>query len=155
MARLSSERLRLHITDVITWTIDGRPFYENFKIKLTIHGRETLPNINGHYELCDGNIEYLIHTINESLEGKEYTGCEFTEPDFNFEIKRYEARKHQWFGIDLPESYDFIVWVNSGNWNGVYSATEVGHKLHVTREQLVKFRDGLQQEWDKRQVLEY
>lgn len=156
MVSLSSDRLILRITDIITWLIDDNPMYESFNIELTANDMETVHNINRSYELCDGNIEGLLSIIDESLNGEQYTEIEFTEPDFNFEIKRHEASQHPFFKeVDLPESYEFIIWVNSGNWNGIYSNTEIGHKLYVERDELIKFRNGLQHEWDNRKILPY
>jgi hypothetical protein len=85
MARLSSERLRLHINDIIQWDSDGiEGIYESFDIKLTINGREAIYGVNGSYELC-GNIEMLIIALTDVLEGQStYEDIEFTEPDFRF-----------------------------------------------------------------------
>ncbi|OZB98112.1 hypothetical protein [Paenibacillus sp. XY044] len=155
MARLSAERLRLHINNIITWTVNENPMYENFTIKLTILGRETVPGLNGSHELVDGNIEYLMDTIKKSLEGFEYTECEFLEPDFKFEIKRHEAWYDNGFKIHHPVSFEFIVWVNSGRWNGIYSCTELGHKFCIEENSLIKFYDDLKSEWENRKILEY
>lgn len=157
MARLSSERLRMHITDVIHWEMsDGEVMYESFKIRLTIHGREAIAGVNGDYELVEGNIEGLIATIDEALEKKSLVNeIEFCEPDFNFEIKWKGDWVHPFTHEVVSDDYELICWVNSGNWNGIYSSTEIGCKFHIKEHELIKFRDGLQYEFDNRKFLKY
>lgn len=157
MARLSSERLRLHITNVTQYDSGSiKNMYEGFDIKLTILGREAIFNVNGFYELCGGNIEYLIEEITRVLNREvDYAEVEFCEPDFRFEIKRQPSFYESISERQIPDRFIFICWVNSGQWNGIYTDTEIGCKFNVNQEQLRKFRDDLQREWDNRKIEQY
>lgn len=157
MAILESQKLSIEITNIVSYLMDKKhewPTYEQFDIQININNQPAIHEVNRQYELCDGNIPILISKITEVLDSP--FGCEreieFTEPDFRFEIKRDHFQDA--FG-EWHDMFILICWVNSGQWNGIYSDTEIGVKFNVGREELRKFKDELQQEWNKRIVCMY
>jgi hypothetical protein len=75
--------------------------------------------------------------------------------DFRFEIKKVKDWKHPFTDELVTDDYEIICWVNSGQWNGVYSSTEIGCKFYVNKKDVIGFRDGLQREYNNRKILPY
>jgi hypothetical protein len=169
LAILESEQLVLEIGKIVQYdmqydvaTISN--MYESFDINLMIKGERLFPEnvVRSSYELCGGNIKSLIESIDEIVRLKNIkVEFEFTEPDFEFEIeciinKELKEEEKYAFPETINESlYKFVIWADSGNWNGIYSGTSVGCKFLVRESELLRFKEELEMEYEDREIEMY
>ncbi|PLS19116.1 hypothetical protein CVD28_01530 [Bacillus sp. M6-12] len=128
--------------------------YECFDFTFTVNEENILSQIIGtsvvdsqigtSFELCSGNIVSLIQMIEDGLNTGEYQEIEFLEPNFSFELKPNQGN---------PEnpSFTFHIWLNSGNWEGIYGSTDVGARIPMKKTVLETFLEELKTEWNNRE----
>lgn len=154
MAILNSEGLSLEITNVVSYTVENiENMYEEFLIKLEINNESVFSKniMKNKYELCGGNIESLISSIDGVLyHGEDEGELGFTEPDFTFEIKCDLQSPYE------MEHYYFTFWVNNRWLSGYgYGGNQVGARFWLNRDELMKFGNGLKFEWNNRAIKNY
>lgn len=154
MARLETDNIIFEISNIITFTEDNVLTYESFTFKFEYNGKKLFNNINKtKFELLDGNIQSLLDLIFSVLNEDIIKGyCEFSEPEFEFELERLGSSD---ITVDDLPMYQFTIWLLSGQWQMICDSSGVGCKFILYHHELTNFYNELYEEYQNRRITDY
>jgi hypothetical protein len=156
MPKLQNKNLKFSLSNIVSLYLEHEDIsdpkdygtYESYDILMQVGDIKIIDN---KFELCEGNILYMLSEIDEILNSEEDTvSIKFLEPDFEFIIRKYK------YEYDKEEHYDFQVWANEDIWNkNGYGVDGIGLRFLLSREELEKFYVDLGQEYKNRIKIRY
>lgn len=153
MAKITADGLTVEFNNIISFYDNKESIknpnhigtYEGFDFNVYVKDKPLFNKnvIKDNFELCSGNIPYLIKQIDKALNGEEVEEFEFTEPDFEIAINKEE------------DYFMFKISLNCGSWNSIYGLTRISFELEVDKVQMEVFKNNLQLEWQHRDKQDY